>query len=317
MKLYKKTLATTLIIASTAFSIQSTASTSNTNTQTKEQPPSSKIMLAKVNDHPIYLYQLESQIQAELKKYQKLTSKKLSSELKSRARTKILQQYINAELILQDSQKHPVNNIEEKVTQYIEKAKENNLPIKDETSIKRQIHINEYLKAHDLTSPQPSEADIKAFYEQGKKQFISTEDKVHVQHIFVTKENKEQINKVKKLLENGQSFENVAKEYSEDENTKEKSGDLGFIIKGYMPKEFENIAFTIQKATLSDIIETEEGYHILKVLEAKPAGTPIPYEKMKDFLARGLASKIKEEKIKAHLKKLQNNAKIEIFNLQK
>ena len=316
MKQYKKTLATSLIIASSILPIQSTATTSNTNTQTKEQALASKIILAKVNDRPIYLYQLEPQIQAELKKYQKLSSKKLSSELKSRAKTQVLQKYINAELILQASQKHPVNDIEKKVAQYIEKAKENNLPIQNEVAIKRQIHIDEYLEAHDLISPQPSEAEVRAFYEQGKEQFVSTKDKVHVQHIFVTKENKKQINKAKELLENGETFENVAKKYSEDENTKEKSGDLGFIVKGYMPKEFEDIAFTIQKATLSDIIETEEGYHILKVLEVRPAGTTIPYESMKDFLTRGLASTVKEEKIKAHLKKLHDNAKIEIFNLE-
>ncbi len=316
MKQYKKTLATSLIIASSILPIQSTAATSNTNTQTKEQAPASKIILAKVNDRPIYLYQLEPQIQAELKKYQKLSSKKLSSELKSRAKTQVLQKYINAELILQASQKHPVNDIEKKVAQYIEKAKENNLPIQNEVAIKRQIHIDEYLEAHDLISPQPSEAEVRAFYEQGKEQFVSTEDKVHVQHIFVTKENKKQINKAKELLENGETFESVAKKYSEDENTKEKSGDLGFIVKGYMPKEFEDIAFTIQKATLSDIIETDEGYHILKVLEVRPAGTTIPYESMKDFLTRGLALTVKEEKIKAHLKKLHDNAKIEIFNLE-
>lgn len=314
MKQYKKFLASTMIMACTTLPIQSIASTPNTNTQTKEQE---HLVLAKVNGQPIYLHQLTPQIQVELKKYQKLISKKLSPELKSGAQNKVLQQYIHAELIRQASQKHPVENIEKKVAQYREKAKKNNLPIQDETAIKRQIHINEYLKLHDLTAPQPSEEEIKAAYEKGKKQFITTEDKVHVQHIFVAKPNKEKISKAKQLLKAGQPFEQVAKTYSEDENTKDKGGDLGFIVKGYMPKAVEDTAFSLKKTTLSDVIETEEGYHILNVLEIRPAGTPIPYKKIKDFLAKGLASKVKEEKITAHLKQLKNNAKIETFNVQK
>lgn len=312
MKTYPWILAG-LVIASTTLPIQSFATPSNVNNNL-ENPD---IILAKVNNQPIYKRQLEHDIKRELKKFQKLISKEqISSDLKAKVQNKILQQYINAELIHQASKNHPVDNIEEKVAQFSKTAKENKQTIQSETAIKRQIHINEYLAAHDLISPQPSDKEVKAFYDQGKDQFISKQEKVHVQHIFVTKPNKEQINKAKELLDKGLPFEEVAKKYSEDENTKDKGGDLGFIVKNYMPKKVEDIAFSIPKMTLSEIIETEEGYHILQVLEIRPAGTPIPYIEMKDFLTKGLASKTKENKVAAHLKQLKSKATIKLFNTQ-
>ncbi len=300
------------LIFATTLPIQTSASTSLTSTSPPTQS-SPKIILAKVNGQPIYQYQLESQIQAELRKYQKLTNKQtLSQEIKNKIQNKILQYYINAELIHQASQKYPVKNIEKKVAQYIQRAKENNQPIHSKEAIKRQIRINEYLKAQDLISPQPTEDEVRAFYEKGKEQFKSTQDSVHIRHIFVNKKNKEQINKAYQKLKKGEPFNKIAQQYSEDETSKEKGGDLGFILKGYMPKPVEEVAFQAQGPMLSNIIETEEGYHIIKVLEVRPAGSIIPYEKMKDFLKRGLASKTKEARVTAHLEKLKRNATIEI-----
>jgi len=313
MKQYQWILAS-ILFASTTLSIHSFASTTKTQVTNQDD---AKTILAHVNNQPIYKSQLNPQIKTELKKYQRLLSKKqVSPEIEAKVQNDVLQKHINAELIHQASQKHPVDNIEEKIAQFIQKAKENEQIVQSKTAIKRQIHINEYLKAHDLIAPQPSEEEVKAFYEKGKSNFISTQDKIHVQHIFVKKPNKDNINKAKKLLTNGTSFKEVVKKYSEDENTQDKGGDLGFITKGYMPKEFEKIAFTIQQNKLSDIIETEEGFHLFKVLEIRPAGSTIPYEKMRDFLTQGLALQTKNENIKKHLKKLRNNATIEVLNTQ-
>lgn len=305
-----------LIILATSYTLlpaQSLSSPLNTeNIQAKKQKEF-KIILAYVNGQPIYKSQLKPQIQAELKKYQKLLSKKqIPASIQAKIQNDILQKYINAELIHQASQKHSVENIEEKVAQYTQKAKENGQPIQSEIAIKRQIHIDEYLKAHDLIAPKPSNEEVRAFYEKSKNNFTSTQDKIHVQHIFVKKEHEDNIHKAKQELLNGRSFEDVAKKYSDDENTKEKGGDLGFIPQGYMPKEFEEVVLTIQPNKLSDIITTEEGFHLLKVLEIRPAGTTIPYEQMKDFLTRGLASKTKEQKVAEHLQQLKNSATIMI-----
>lgn len=292
-----------------SFKAFATTSTDPESTKTSENP---KVLLAKINGQPIYNYQLEPQIQKELKKYKYLN--KNISKRKENIQENILQKYINAELIHQASKKQHVNNMEEKVLEFIEEAKKNNQPIQNKEAIKRQIRINEYLKAHDLISPQPTEEEVRAFYEQGKKQFVSSKKKFHVQHIFIAKKNKDQIDIVKQLLTDGRPFEEVAKKYSEDENSADKGGDLGFIPLGFMPKEFDDALSSLKKGTLSDVIKTEEGYHIFNLLEIRPSGTTVPYKNIKDFLARGMAPQIKEQKISAHLKQLKENAKIELFN---
>lgn len=310
MKTSKWILAT-LIASSTILPLSAMALTESANANTQEAP---KILLARVNDQPIYQYQLESQIQKELIKYQRINSNTQNfTPLKKGIQKKILQNYINAELVHQASKKHPVNNIEDKIALFIKTAKEQELPIPKKEDAKRQILINEYLKAHDLISPQPSDKEVKAFYEKGKHNFKTTQDKAHVLHIFIAKENQKKMDKVVALLKKGTPFEQVAKEFSEDENTNNNGGDLGFITRDYMPKEFEDIAFSIQEGQLSDIIKTEEGYHILKLLKITPKNTTVSYEKMKDFLARGLAPQIKNQKVTALLEQLKKEAHIEIF----
>jgi parvulin-like peptidyl-prolyl isomerase len=309
-----KWILVTLLASSTMLSFKALATTS-TNPESTKKAEEPKILLANVNGQPIYNYQLEPQIQKELKKYKYLN--KSISKRKENIQNSILQKYINAELIHQASQKQLVDNMDKKVEEFIEEAKKNNYPIQNKEAIKRQIRINEYLKSHDLISPQPTEDEVRAFYERGKEQFVSSKKNFHVQHIFIAEKNKDKMETVKQQLSDGQPFKDVAKKYSEDENSSNKGGDLGFIPLGFMPKEFDDTLSSLKKGTLSDVVKTEEGYHIFMLLEVRPAGTIIAYEKIKDFLAKGLAPQTKERKVAVHLKLLKENAKIELFNQEK
>ena len=57
---------------------------------------------------------------------------------------------------------------------------------------------------------------------------------------------------------------------------------MGYIERGYMPKEFEEVAFTIEKDTVSDVVETKFGYHIILVTDKKPGGIA-PYEEVREL----------------------------------
>ena len=65
-------------------------------------------------------------------------------------------------------------------------------------------------------------------------------------------------------LKNGESFTNLAKELSVDKASGKRGGDLGFFRKGMMVKQFEDVAFRLEKGQISEPVKTEFGYHIIK-----------------------------------------------------
>lgn len=101
-----------------------------------------------------------------------------------------------------------------------------------------------------------TEKDLKAKYEEYKLE-------IRASHILVKDE--ETAKKVKKELAQGKSFEELAKQYSEDPGSKEKNGDLGFFGPGKMVKEFDAAAHKLKKGEISEPVKTQYGYHIIKI----------------------------------------------------
>ncbi len=86
------------------------------------------------------------------------------------------------------------------------------------------------------------------------------------------KKAQEDIADLKKKIEDGADFAEIAKEHSQDRRTAEKGGELGWItVGGKMIKEFENAVFELEKpGDLSPILKTNYGYHLIKLLEIEP-----------------------------------------------
>ena len=89
-------------------------------------------------------------------------------------------------------------------------------------------------------------------------------NKVHCAHILVEKLSLAQ--EIKTKIAGGESFANLAKQYSID-SSKKRGGDLGFFGRGMMVQEFEKAAFALEKGQVSDIVKTQFGYHIIKRLD--------------------------------------------------
>jgi peptidyl-prolyl cis-trans isomerase D len=138
---------------------------------------------------------------------------------------------------------------------------------------------------------QISDSELKAQYQQNIQQY-EVPNRVHAEHILLMTVGKtdaeiEEIHQkaedVLKQAKKGSNFEELAKKYSEDPGSKDKGGDLGWITQGQTVPEFEKTAFSLDKGKISDLVKTQYGFHIIKVLDKETAHTK-PFEEVKDSI---------------------------------
>ena len=98
---------------------------------------------------------------------------------------------------------------------------------------------------------------------------------VHARHILIA--TAQQAQAVRQQLTQGKDFAELAKQYSVDEATKVNGGDLGWFPKGVMDPQFETVAFQLRASETSQVVQTQFGYHIIKV-EEKQDSRPLPPE---------------------------------------
>ncbi|HYA62936.1 MAG TPA: peptidylprolyl isomerase, partial [Candidatus Sulfotelmatobacter sp.] len=124
--------------------------------------------------------------------------------------------------------------------------------------------------------------ELKVIYQQNIQQY-EVPNRVHAEHILFTTVGKTdaEVAEVKKKAEDvlaqarkkSANFEDLAKKYSEDPGSKTKGGDLGWLVQGQTVPEFEKSAFSLPKGEISDLIRTQYGFHIIKVLDKEVAHT--------------------------------------------
>ena len=134
--------------------------------------------------------------------------------------------------------------------------------------------------------------ELKAAYQANIQQF-QVQNRVHAEHILflTTGKTDAEVLEIKKNAENvlaqvkknPASFEDLATKYSEDPGSKTKKGDLGWIVQGQTVPEFEKAAFSLQKGQISDLIRTQYGFHVIKVVDKETAHTK-SFDEVKDQL---------------------------------
>ena len=135
-----------------------------------------------------------------------------------------------------------------------------------------------------------NEADLKTYYEQNTARFGTKEER-RASHILITapasapaadrakaKAKAEQL--LAEVKKAPATFADVARKNSQDPGSAEKGGDLDFVTRGAMVKPFEDAMFALKKGDISDVIETEFGYHIIRLADIKPAVVP-PFEQVR------------------------------------
>ena len=160
---------------------------------------------------------------------------------------------------------------------YYEKTKEN---YRTPERVKVRYLVfdpNHYKEKEDVT---PEEVEQE--YLMNKERFTQ-EHQVSARHILITldkekgSEGEESARKkaedIKKRIEQGEDFAQLAEQFSQDTGTASKGGDLGFFNKGQMVKSFEEAAFSLKPGEISPVVKTQFGFHIIKVEAIKEEET--------------------------------------------
>lgn len=115
---------------------------------------------------------------------------------------------------------------------------------------------------------------------------------------------------LKKKLDGGADFYEVAKDNSDDQESAPRGGDLGWILRGWMPDSFEKAAFALSVGETSEPIETDFGYHLVRVQEKK-AKEVLNIEKLKMPLKEFLYNLDYQKELVAFVKRVREKSTIE------
>ncbi|MBT5954128.1 hypothetical protein HOG98_05345 [bacterium] len=174
--------------------------------------------------------------------------------LKSKeAKVQVLDQMINEELLLLAAQKEGISKTAD-YKKLIEKAKNQILV---GLIIDEKINKNISVTADDL----------KNYYKSNPNLFRETEMRL-IRHILVAKQSSAE--GIKREIDNGGSFSDFAKQYSQDPSSRKNGGSLGWFSKDQLSPDFAAVAFGIKKAgDISNVVNTEAGFHIVLVEDIK------------------------------------------------
>ncbi|MDA7028412.1 peptidylprolyl isomerase [Bacillus sp. CLL-7-23] len=156
--------------------------------------------------------------------------------------------------ILKDKYSVSDKDVDKRYDEHIKEPNYKNLvEIYGEDKVKEQVKIELLVEKAKKDAMKVEDKEVKKYYD-------SLKGKIRASHILV--KDKKTIEEVQKKLKNGKKFEDLAKEYGQDQ-TAQVGGDLGWFEKGKMEKPFEKAAFALKKGKVSEPVKTSHGYHLI------------------------------------------------------
>ncbi|MDD2734689.1 MAG: peptidylprolyl isomerase [Desulfuromonadaceae bacterium] len=286
-------------------------------------------VVARVNGTPINALELRR-----AKKIM-LRGQTLPADQDAAAEKQVVAQLISAELLYQAAEKVEIKDLDKQIDAKLAQGKER---FKDEQEFKnavkeldmdekdlreytrRDLLITKFVESTFVAKAVVSEAEIRSFYDTNPDKF-KQEEKVRASHILIgvdgnataeeKKKAREKADKLKKELAGGADFAILAKGNSTCPSS-QQGGDLGSFGKGEMVPAFEETAFALKPGEVSDVVETQFGYHIIKLTEKKPA-VITEFKDVKAKIEEFLKGKKVNEAIQKYLEETKKTAKIEVL----
>lgn len=288
-------------------------------------------VLAKVNGTSITREEVERAAAALLKQNRMGGSE----AYKKQAEEAALAQLVSVELLTEEGKKLEVKDLDKKTDEKIsqgkkqfpsqedfEKAlKDMNMTEKDLREITRKdIIINNLIENKVLSKLTVSPDQVKKFYDDNSDKYFKKPEQVRASHILIgvdsnaTPAEKEKARQkaaeLREKILKGADFAEIAKAESTCPS-KAQGGDLGLFGHGQMVPPFEQAAFGLKKAgDISEVVETQFGYHIIKLTERAPAST-VSFDEAKTKIADYLKNQQAQQAVQAYIEELKKGAKIE------
>ena len=187
---------------------------------------------------------------------------------------------------------------------------------------KDAFQVQKLIETKILANLTISDEAAKAFYDQNQDK-MQRPEQVHVRHILIRadktapeadrKKAKEKAQGLLDQIKKGGDFAKLATDNSDDPGSKARGGDLNWVSKGQTVEPFEKAAFALAKPNdLSPVVESDFGYHVIQLIEKRPAGV-VPFAEAKERIANFLKQKQSQEKVQARIQELRTKGKVEIF----
>lgn len=291
-------------------------------------------MAIKINGFEITVQMIDYEVERAINFYlmQGIPQAEIDKD-KAAIREAAIEHCIATRLMLEEADKQGIKASDEHIKEQLEKIAQANGGMDEFEKrvkasgaslemVKAQIDFNYKLMTVEKNAvekvPEATEEAARAYYEAHKNQF-NEEEQVNAQHILITPKSKseedkkaalEEIQAIRQRIIEGADFIKEAELHSACPSGKQNGGSLGWFGRGMMVKEFEDAAFSMKPGDLSDVIETQFGYHIISVYDREDA-RQLEFEEVKAEAVNAATSIAKEMERSRFIEELKAKATIE------
>jgi len=289
-------------------------------------------MVVRVNDEVISVSDVDRATSILLAQYRDQIPPDRLAEARTALRKQAVENLINQSLLLGEAEKQGIQPEQQAVdARYAEVSGRFSSPEEFQSAmasmglskeafrdeIKQDLKIESLLEGQLKEVKKVTEEDVSAFYRDHPDSFRSGEQ-VRASHILIrveataAEEDRSQkrleLAGLKGQIDEGADFGSLASEHS-DCPSKARGGDLGYFERGKMVKPFEDAAFEMKVGDVSDIVETQFGYHLIKVTDHQDPKTA-PFEEVKAQIENLMNRQEKDKVVGEYLAQLRGSAEI-------
>ncbi|MFP4408075.1 MAG: peptidylprolyl isomerase [Spirochaetaceae bacterium] len=289
--------------------------------------------VARVNGVPIFQSELERFVENNRRQMAQ-QGRELSEEDMVMVREQVLSGLINREVLLQQAGELDLHAQEAAVEtqmsnirgqfgsdeEYENALSQQNLTEEElRDNIETQLTINQLLQQEVYSEIEVTQEEKESFYEENPELF-QEEESVDASHILITTEglNEEEKEEARRRAEeireevvDGADFNEVAREKSEGPSAP-NGGRLGSFQRGQMVPAFEEAAFDLEAGEISEVVETEFGYHIILVTD-KSEGRSRSFEEAESQIQQYLQENKSNEELESYVERLRADAEVEVL----